>query len=421
MTKKKKEETNGHVAVATPKFAGSESMLIDPNSIVANTAQSRGTGVLPTLLDLGYGIFQTMEDHDDKKPLWDMLLSPEKEDREKAIELIEEHEPDLVSLEKSIGIVQLQAIGVYQREPDEFDVIYGMRRALAHALRCARTGKVVEIEAKAFDFETEPTEAQLKLLALRENKDRKAENPIDLAITFKALVDSGMTPDQVGESLGENGEDQRSGQYVRNYIKLLHKKLDDKRMQIQTGRLKIDPALTLLASRLDKTKNSAEGRGAGKGAPRHRLQGTNTLIKLYDAPKKPSSIDDVEWELFIAPDVRKWLAHKLGLRYSEWKPAPEKVKEEKKDKAKSKGGKVVEIKFERAVELLICLGKTNARTMSLEDLSKTLSNIHSVAEEDMNVGEESSSLQKLLVKLHNWYKDGVKIKVVKEPKVKVKK
>ena len=91
----------------------------------------------------------------------------------------------------------------------------------------------------------------------------------------------------------------------------------------------------------------------------------------------------------------------------------------KEGQGKSKGGKVGKIKFERAVELLICLGKTNARTMSLEDLSKTLSNIHSVAEEDMNVGEESSSLQKLLVKLRNWYKDGVKIKVVKEPKVKV--
>ena len=108
-----------------------------------------------------------MEDHDDKKPLWDMLLSPEKEDREKAIELIEEHEPDLVSLEKSIGIVQLQAIGVYSvsRMSSMSSMACGRRwLTLSDVPVLARWWRS---KRRLFDFETEPTEAQLKLLALR--------------------------------------------------------------------------------------------------------------------------------------------------------------------------------------------------------------------------------------------------------------
>ena len=73
------------------KADAGELAFVDLDDIVANSGQTRGTGVAPHLLMLGYGVFEKVEGHVDKEPLWSMLLSDKQELRQYAAKLVEDH------------------------------------------------------------------------------------------------------------------------------------------------------------------------------------------------------------------------------------------------------------------------------------------------------------------------------------------
>jgi hypothetical protein len=379
--------------------------MVDISKIVSNTAQSRGMGVLSTLQEEGWGLFKSLVE--DKEPLWSMLLSKKPEDRQQAILLIEESEPELVELEESTGQVQLQPVGVWEIRPGEMDVIFGMRRLLAEALRCARNGKTTEVESKVFTFNRKPSQAELMVLALKENKDRKSESPLDLAITFKKLEKDGLTPDEIGKSVGY------SGQNVRNYMKLLHPKLEKYRARIHSGELKLDPALKILKKAKEGGTAAREGTN---GEERHRLPNVKKIQEIYESGSKPEKMDQEEWDLWTSEDVRKLLALKLGFTYTPFvaKAAPTPASAAEGNGESKKPGKTFNIKREKAKQLLISLGKTDARNWKDEQLVKKLENIVSVAEEGQKV--EKENLQTLLDKLWSSFKDGYKVVILDDDK-----
>ena len=233
----------------------------------------------------------------------------------------------------------------------------------------------------------------MKFLSYEENDERQDEGPIDKALTYNYFVKEGkMSPEDIGKRL------QISGQTVRNYLKLLSPKLREYWPQINSGKLPVDRALK-------KLKGKDYDTGNGEGDSRHRLPNTKGIKSIYESDGKPEKMTQKEWELWILPDVRRFLAFKLGLRYSEYKPP-----EEAPPAAKVP---TLKIKRERANKLLVALGKSNARTWSDDAVEQKLSAIPNVADDSVTV-EEDPSLQKLLEKLRELYGKGGKVQIEKD-------
>lgn len=394
--------------VSSPPQIESETKEIELQEITANTAQSRGMGVLANLHEQGYGLFFPIEGHEEKEPIWTLLFSDKPEDRQLAVSLIEEHESNIADLADSqLRSGQLQTIGVYEKD-GKFDVVYGMRRAIARALNFARDKKNPgTIQARIFASELKPVE--LKYLALEENDNREEESPVDRALTYKWFVDQGESPQEIGKRTGQ------SDQNIRNHLKLLDSKLEDKRWAIHTRQLSVDRALKLLRKR--KGKDDGENRQTEEGK-RMRMPSVKLLERIYGG-YQPKGMDDKEFELWKAPEVRKLLSYKLGVKFSEYKePKPEK-KLAKDEKVESNGeataeggkkGKILSVKRERAVALLVSLGKVNARGWSDETLASKLESIVNIVEPDQKA--ETESLQKLLDKLIAGYSENMQVRIV---------
>ncbi len=395
--KKNRSET---VDLETKLFEPQKTTDVPLVDIVSNEAQSRGMGVLSRLQDMGFGIFEQASDDKAKKPIWELLASEAPEDRKHAVALIEDNEPELIkAAESQRKSGQIQPIGV-RRLDGGLDVIYGMRRALARMFNFAKYGNKVSDTVKANVYDQDFTVRDLKLMAYEENDNRLDESPIDRAIFYKSLMDNeGLDGNEVGKMIN------MSGQHVRDYVKLLHKKLENKRMAIHLRQLGVEPALKLLKKLqggTDANRNSTEGK-------RDRLPGSKGLIKLYNLKEKPKDMDAVEWNLWTSSDVRQLLALRLSLTYSEWTPAPPKTESNGEEKPV---GKTLKVKKEKAINLLICLGKTDARTWDDAKLKKSLENIVSLGEEGQAM--ESTSLQKLYDRLYAGYSTDIKVELVKE-------
>jgi len=388
--------------VVETKLTGSEIRKIELERIFSNIAQSRGMGVLSRLQNLGYGLFESITV--DKKPIWAMLFSDLPEDQVKAVELIEEHEPEIASLAKSQRAVQLEPIGIRELSDGEYDVIFGMRRAIAAAFNMAKYNDEPDtVEAKVFSFEEEPTMVQLKFMALEENDNREGESPIDKALTFQSLRKAGISSTDIATKI------RMSKKYVDNHLLLLDKKIADLRMKIHSGKLKIDPALKELAKRKNGETNEGGARaGEGKNAARFRLPSNKGIMKIYDAGKKPAKMDQEEWSLWILPDVRKFIAFKLGLKFTEFTPSAQTNGHSTEPVADPP--KVLKVKRKRAVKLLVSLGKTNAATWDDTVLKGKLEGIVNIIE----VGQrsENDSLNKLLDMLLAEYPTGLKVEIV---------
>lgn len=392
MTVKSRKKAPAMQDIQLPK---SEIQTIDLNLIEANSAQSRGMGVLSRLQEQGYGLFEKASLDAEKDPIWPSLLSKDKDKRKAAADLIKSHEPGLVRLADSCRVGQLQPIGVL-KTGKALDVIFGMRRAVAMAFNHAEHGDTAQIEAKVFAGQISAID--LKILALAENDDRESESPIDKAMTYAWLKsEGGLQAEQIA------GLTHQSAQSVNAYLRLLHRDIEDKRAAIHSGDMSMERALKLLQKRRDQGSSAQETRPSAGGDKRWRFYSTKALIRLYDAPKQPSSIKDEEWELLIHPAVRKLFALKLGLRYSEYKPEEPKPRKGKKAGAEpsSNGneptGPALKVTRERAQRLLIALGKMDARTYKDDQLKKKLEDISSIAEAGQEVEDES--LQRLLDKL----------------------
>lgn len=398
--------------MATKTASETNVQLVDLSKIVSNTAQSRGMGVLYRLVDMGYGLFEKGSD-ESKKPIWDMLNSEQPEEVKEISILIQEHEPELIALAEGLAITgQLQPIGLLESDDGTYDIVYGARRATALMCNYAvdPDNAPKEIEAKVYTGRITPVE--LKLMAFQENTDRTDESPIDRALTYKFLQSEGkMTAADIGKKTGQ------SGQNVTNYMKLLDKKLEDKRMAIHSGIMTVDRALKLLAKR--KKDSAAEDEAPERrGRKRSGLPGGKAILKIYEG-HRPKDMVDKEWEMIQCEEVRKWLAYRLGLKFKPYVPLKEEPKPEKggaKAAAPSANGakttKVLSVKKERAIQLLISLGKTQARTWDDKKLQAQLENIVALVEEGQQA--ENASLQGLLDKLVQGYKDGVKVKILTE-------
>jgi ParB/RepB/Spo0J family partition protein len=363
--------------------------------IASNTAQSRGMGVLSNLQEMGYNLFEETE----KGPaVWPTLLSDNQQNVLDMIALLEEHEPELVQTANSIHMYgQLEPIGVRMLE-EGVDVIYGMRRAVACALNRARFPEDQDyVEAKVFDQDLDPI--QLKLVSLEENSPqaRREESPIDRAMTYQWLKKTAkMTEKQIGERVG------LSDQMIKKYLKLLDDKIKDKRHDIHTLKLGIDKAVKLLEKR--QGKEDAEPSEGGNGA---RFPNAKKLVSIYEAGYKPKKMDAEEWYLWTSEDVRKLLALKLGLTYTEFVAVDPPAEEEKKP-----AGKKLRVSRKRAIRLLQELGKTNANTWSNELLGDKLSSMPNQINEGQKV--ENPSLQKLLDKLLEGFAEGLVVEVFEE-------
>ncbi len=371
------------VTAEPQKIVGSEVKTLNLTDLVSNVAQSRGMGVLSRLFDMGYGMFERATT--DKDPVWKQLFSDKPEDVSHILNLIEENEPALVDLARSQRDVQLEPIGVWESAPNEYDVIFGMRRAAAAAYNATKYNDSASvIEAKVFEFDNEPTAVQLKLMALEENDNRQDESPIDKALTFEWLVSKGLTNEEIAKRVG------KSGMYVGNYRKLLSKHLKDERMNIHSGKRSVDSALKLL-TRLKEGKDGNDRNGNERDPhARFRLPGMKGMLKILDTGKRPKDMSDEMWLLFTNEVAREVLCGAIGYKYEPYKAPVEKPKKEKEKK-----GKVLKVKKTRAVKLLIDCGVTNAATYSKETLKGKLEDIANVKKQDC----EDASLAKLYSKL----------------------
>lgn len=393
----------------------SDVFLIDLKNLAANSAQSRGAGVLPALKDMGYGLFEKLPDHDDKEPIWSLLLSDDPAKRKEGAGLIQGNEGHIIDLAESIDAEgQLQNIVVTEMAGGKYDVTAGMRRSIALALNYALDTKNKRvISAKLL---SKMKEVDLLFIGLDENGNRQDNNPIDKAITYKKLQNEyKIKADEIGKRQG------LSGQSIRNHIKLLDPLLSDKLNDIRTGKLTIDKAL----KRLVKLKSGENGEEASTNDPnkRARMHSVKKLITAYGAKKKPEWMDQKEWELITKEDVRRYLALKLKLKYKDFtgelvSEEPEEGEEAPKAAPKKKANNSTspvpgyKIKFPRsvAVKLLTALGKEDAASMEDLTLKAKLENIVALADENTTL--EDAALQGHLTKLLTNYSKGIQVTIV---------
>jgi len=407
-TKEKKKKGITASTVSTTKN-------IPLTTIFANTAQSRGMGVVSNLQTMGYGLFEKPDGATYDTPIWQALTGNDPEAKQHMLVAIEQYEPGLVALAEGLGTRgQLQPIGVFALKDGGYDVIYGMRRALATAFyRAKHKQDSGEIEAKIFEGKLSPVD--LKLMALDENDNRQEESPIDRAMTYSWLKDEHkMGVDEIGEKTGQ------SGQNIRNYLKLLSPLLENKRLDIHTGKLPVDRALKLL-QRLKEGENG-EARAAQEGK-RYRLPSVKRISLIYNSKKRPRKISDKEWQLWCSEDVRRLLAHYLGFKFTPFKGDLSASEEDSDTDAKTPAkpsangetpakGKTLIVKRKRAQDLLVSLGKVNARNWEDKTLKEKLENIVNLVEPGQKA--ENESLQKLLDKLVSGYSTGLKVEITAE-------
>ena len=389
-------------AAADVKVVSVKTKHITLAAIVANTAQSRGMGVLTNLQDMGYGLFEKASM--DKEALWELLHSDKPEDKAHACMLLEESEPELIQLATSRHKTGgLEPVGVWEQEGQVYDVIYGMRRCLADAYNNAKHGKSDLIEAKVFTFEDQPPLTQLKVLALTENLNRKDESPIDRALTYRDLRKEGLTDQQIGDRT------QQSGMNVGKYMKLLHPLLKDQRMRIHTGDLKIDPAIKLL-ERLQKGESSEAQETREK--QRIRLPSVKVIGRILTENKFPRDFDKKLREWFKDDTIRAFLGYIARVKP---KPYVETPLDKPGPKPTTNGesaptGKTLRVRRKKAQALLISLGKTTAGSWSDDILKEKLENMPNILEEGQRA--ETEPLQKLLDKLVAGYATGLQVEVV---------
>lgn len=393
-------------ATATKLFA--EVKTIELKDIVSNISQTRGMGALPNLVAVGTGLFEKISLDVDKEPLWPMFWTGSAE-TEVAKQLLTDHEPTVVQLAKGMSTsTQLQPIGV--REVDGgWDVIFGMQRAVAAAFNGEAT-----IEAKVFTTEGEWDEAGLLLMGLSENNDRRDESPIDRAITYQRLKKLGLKSKDIAEQTG------LSRVLIDNYVRLLSPKLEDKKQAIHSGEMSVDRALKLLSKREGTAPGPADKEDTTGGPERKKLPSAKKFERYYVATKKPKELTSKQWEVIRTPEVRQLLSMFLGFKFT---PAPEEKAEPTKAKAGKNGtveqrgtpsGKTIKVKTKMAQDLLVSLGKMQARTWEADKLQEMLENIVNVAEPGQKA--ETPALQKLLDALVAGYSSGLQVMIVPDGK-----
>ena len=381
--------------------------MIDIKDIAANTAQSRGMGALPTLQEMGYGLFDPLPDHDDKVPIWTMLLSDDPAIKKEAVTLIQTCEGHIVDkAESQEAIGQLQNVVAMERDDGTYDIVAGMLRCIAIAYNHAANSKnTTKVLAKVIE---KMKEVDLVFMALDENCNRKDESPIDKAITYKKLSkEFGIATKDIAVRQG------LSKQSILDHLKLLDPMLSDKLMAIHNREMSIEAAL----KRLKKLKEGDSGESDSNLAPgkRARMHSVKKLTAAYTSKKKPEWMDQKEWEMMAKPDVRRWLSFCLKLKFKEFSgelesEEPEEEEAPKKAAKKDSNGKgPYKIKIPRSVatKLLVALGKEGE--FSDEELKTKLESIVNLADETTTL--DNANLQSTLTKLLTNYSRGINVEI----------
>lgn len=413
--------TKGSKRELPPAVKPVETVSVMLTNIVSNTSQTRKTGVLSRMQQLGYFMFESSvpvptkpkkgkkkkaEDTEEvavKGYIWPALTGDDDDEKAKIVDLINDNEPDFVAF--AIGIQttgQLQPCGGRYVEVDgeqKVDLMYGMRRGLAVAYNHARKPSCPD-EVRVEIYNTELTEGQCLLLALKENKDRREENPIDLALSYQELMErEKLSAGALARQLGVSDET------IYRHLKLLDPLLDHRRDDIIKETLKIDPALKLLA-KLKEDPDAKATRETNGGETRNKLPSIKVIVSCLEG-KFPKKMPEEEREYFKSDDVRRFLCHYTGVEFTEYT--------EPEEEAIQKGeptGKVYKVLRSRAEALWEALGYDVPESNTDEFLADVLSNIpNHLPDEDVDL---DASLEALMDKLLECYQDGTVIQIVEK-------
>jgi DNA-binding transcriptional MerR regulator len=302
--------------MAKAKKVGSEGqskveslIVLDLRQVRANTYQSTRRGVVPALTAVGFGLFEKLEGHEDKEPLWVMLTRNKPESWALGVALLDTHEPEIKELADSIaGSTQLHNVGIVPVDESDsnkgYDVVYGMMRCLACAYNHCRSGGVLPLTVKA-EIAQDITDPNDLLCAPEPNRRHRSESLIDEAKQIQFLKQHGMTIPQIAEKLDTNQQN------VRNRLKLL-RLMPEEQLRVHIGMLGMVNANKLVDQRDNGT--AAEVETVRSIPERHRRMPNFERAKsIYTATEKPKDLTDYEWSLWITSDVRRFIAFYLGV------------------------------------------------------------------------------------------------------------
>lgn len=208
----------------------------------------------------------------------------------------------------------IQPITVRPTQSGIYEIVAGERR-----WRASKIAGLQEVPVMIMDIDDRKT----SVLAIIENIQRENLNPIELAGSFRALIDDyGLTQEELSETLGKS----RSG--IANYLRLLE--LPPKttvalaKGEITTGHAKVLAGLGADADLLVDTVKEKE----------LSVRQTEELVKRFNRPKKqePESDPlDIDYTEILAEKIRRTLGRQVAITSKGKKRKLELYYEDEKD------------------------------------------------------------------------------------------
>lgn len=320
-------------------------VLVNVSEIKSNLANPRNS--LPTLNDMGYGIFTKIADSD-KPALVPMGMDKNPEKKAEFCKLIEEFESGIVQLGAAIKINgQINAITLVPAEDGVgYDLETGCRRVLACIYNAAKWGIPAKIRAQVCTSNEKEKQAR----AFSENFNRLDMSPVEQARFFANMKNMGLNIQDMEERTGVEG------QTIRNRLMLLQlEKIQSVRVAVPAtdGKMKTvemtgDKLLEMVQRdevpeyrareiiRLSKQPVEPKGGDkvpvAGKGATgqndRSRVPTLKGWQEMYET-RKVSALYTEEVRKFIAKEL-------IDAKYLDFPALREKIEEQAKEEARLK-------------------------------------------------------------------------------------
>jgi ParB/RepB/Spo0J family partition protein len=244
----------------------------------------------PRLSDQGWKVFEGTKEH---PSLISLALSEDATEQGQFVTLIGENESTIKELADNMATTgQLEPIRVRPSDKGKFDLVFGARRVLARLYIHAKSAGKIPARLTA---EISDQEGKDALYASISENIREAPSPLDEARSYERLKKSfGMNAKEIGAAMG------KSEKVIRLKLRLLKlpKELQEK---VHLGKIGVERALKHLDAEVLKDK------------PARRAPSLKDLNHLYSAA--PDDLGD-EMRALVSEDVRKLLAHWLGVKYA---------------------------------------------------------------------------------------------------------